>query len=180
MKTLETDRLILGMWSKKDAEALYDYAQNPNVGPNAGWRPHSDVRESKRIIKEVYMCGDIWKIMFKDSMKVIGSIGLNDDKRRPGIASRELGYSLSEEYWGCGIMTEAARAVVEYAFNDMNLEILAVTTGPDNIRSQRVIEKLGFSFEGTERYAYLIYDRSVRDVNCYSMFRSEWKQITSE
>jgi len=177
METLETDRLILTAWTKKDAEALFDYAKNPNVGPSAGWKPHSDPHESKRIIKDVFMRGDVWKIALKGSDKAIGSIGLDNDKRRPGVASRELGYSLSEEYWGRGLMTEAAAEVIRYAFEKMDMEILAVNTGIDNVRSQHVIEKLGFTYEGTERHSYLVYDSTVRDIRCYSMYRYEWEQL---
>ncbi|MGI6721189.1 MAG: GNAT family N-acetyltransferase [Anaerovoracaceae bacterium] len=174
MQILETERLRLDNWTKKDAQQLYEYASNPAVGPAAGWRPHASVAESRQIIKKVFMAGNVWKIVDKESQRAIGSIGLDTDKRRPHINSRELGYSMDQNFWGRGLMTEAARAVLEFAFGVMGLDIVAITTGPDNWRSQRVIEKLGFHYEGTERYAYRIYDDSIRDLRCYSLLRTEW------
>ena len=97
--TLETERLILRMWSKKDAPELYEYAKNPNVGPHAGWKPHASVHESRMIISQLFLTNMCWAIVDKESGKVIGSIGLEEDKFRPDIKSKELGYSLAEDHW---------------------------------------------------------------------------------
>lgn len=176
MKTLETERLRLERWSvRKDAADLFAYAQDPDVGPNAGWAPHKNIRESKTRIRQIFLPNDTWKIVDKETGRAIGSIGLEPDARRPGIRSMELGYSMAKDYWGRGLMTEAGTAVLEYAFTDLGLEIVAITTGPDNKRSQRVIEKLGFIYEGKLRRAFKIYDGTLRDVLCYSLFRSEWE-----
>lgn len=177
---LETERLILRMWKTKDAAALYDYAKNPNVGPNAGWKPHASVYESRMIIKEIFLPNMCWAIVDKETNKVIGSIGLEDDAFRPGVKSKELGYSLSEEYWKRGIMTEAAKRVIRYAFEELKLDILMIKTGDANVRSQRVIEKCGFTYEGTLRRAYLLYDGSIREVRCHSMLKEEYEKCRKE
>lgn len=174
MKTLETERLILKKWERRDGEALFSYAKNPNVGPHAGWKPHENVKESRRIIKELFIPNDVWKIIWKEEDRIIGSIGLEKDKRRPGVKSFELGYSLAEEYWGRGIMTEAGKAVMRYAFTEMKAEVMSITTGPENLRSQSTIKKLGFKYEGHERYAYLVYDGTVRDTLVYSLLKDEY------
>lgn len=172
--TLETERLILRMWSKKDAPALYDYAKNPNVGPNAGWKPHASVYESKMIISQLFLKNMTWAIVDKESGKVIGSIGLEEDKLRDEVKSKELGYSLSEEFWRRGIMTEAAKRIIKYAFEELKLDVLMIKTGDANVRSQRVIEKCGFVYEGTLRRAYRLYDGNVREIRCHSMLREEY------
>ncbi len=172
--TLETERLILRSWTKKDAPALYEYAKNPNVGPAAGWRPHASVQESKAIIDRIFRVNTTWAIVHKADDKVIGSIGLEPDKIRTGISSRELGYSLSEDYWGRGIMTEAAGRIIDYAFQEMGLKVLMIRTSETNHRSQSVISKCGFTYEGTLRDAYRIYDGSLRETRIYSMLRSEY------
>ncbi len=174
MTKLETGRLLLTPWKKKDAADLYAYAKNPNVGPHAGWKPHADVRESKRIIKKIFMPSQVWAIRDKETGKVIGSIGLDEDKYRPRINSRELGYSMDEAYWGKGLMTEAAKEVIRYGFDTLKLDIICICTGPENKRSQSVIRKCGFTYEGTLRRAYKIYDGTVRDVLCHSLMREEY------
>ena len=87
-----------------------------------------------------------------------------------------MGYSLGREFWGRGYMTEAAVAVMDYGFREFNLTVMAICTSPDNKRSQRVIEKCGFKFEGRQRRGYRIYDGSDRDNMVYSILREEWEE----
>lgn len=176
MKTLETERLILSKWHpRRDAKDLFEYAKGPNVGPNAGWAPHESIADSKMRIKKVFLKSGIWKISLKGEGKAIGSIGFENDLRRVDMKSKELGYSLSEEYWGRGIMTEAAREVLRYAFGELKLDVVSIVTTPDNRRSLRVIEKLGFIYEGTLRAGQMTYDGKIKDTMCFSMLRREWE-----
>ncbi|MDF3000111.1 MAG: N-acetyltransferase [Bacillota bacterium] len=178
MKTIETERLLLRDWSIEDVDDLYDYAKNPNVGPHGGWKPHESKVESLEIMQSLFIDKyDSWAIVHKETGKVIGSIGYESDARRPGINCRELGYAMHEDYWGRGIMTEAAKAVIRHAFLKMDVPMIAIYRSPLNERSGRVIEKCGFTFEGTLRNAYKIYDGTVRDVNCYSMLKEEFEAI---
>ena len=172
--TIETERLYLRMWNKKDAADFFEYAKNPNVGPIAGWKPHASMAESRSIITDFFMRNMVWAIVCKENGKVIGSIGFSDDKIRPGVNSKELGYSLSEEYWGRGFMTEAAARMVTYAFDVLHLDVLSITTRENNERSRRVIEKCGFKYEGTLRRTYKIYDGSIKTIRCYSMLKEEY------
>ena len=182
MKTIETKRLWLTGWtlSEADVRDLYDYAKDPDVGPPAGWKPHESMEESKEIIEKLFLPHRAFAIREKETGKIIGSIGLEEDRRRENVASRELGYSLKKSCWGKGYMTEAARAVIDYGFRELNLTIIAICTGPENKRSQRVIEKCGFSYEGRQRRAYHIYDGSDRDNLLYSLLREEWEILQEE
>lgn len=177
METIETERLILRGWCLADAEALYDYAKNPNVGPPAGWKPHESVEESRDILENLFLKKyEIWAIVQKDTGKVVGSIGFEEDVKRPGITTcKELGYAMAEECWGKGLMTEAAKATICYGFEEMGLSMISIGRGPANHRSGRVIEKCGFVEEGTLRQAYCIYDGTLRDTRCYSMTKDEFE-----
>lgn len=177
MKSLETERLVLKMFTLDDAEGLYAYARNPNVGPHAGWSPHKSVEESKEIIQQLFIPVETWAIRLKENDKLIGSIGLEYDKYRPDANSKELGYSLSEEYWRQGIMTEAAKEVIRFAFEELGLEQIGICTGTANTRSQRVIKKCGFRYEGTIRRTYKIYDGTLRDSMVYSMLKEEYEAM---
>lgn len=174
MKTLETERLVLRMYSLMDAEGLYEYAKNPNVGPHAGWAPHKDVAESEEIIRTLFMPNEAWAIRRREDDRLIGTITLEPDKYRPEANSRELGYSLAEDQWGKGIMTEAAERVLEFAFTEMGLSQVGICTSMANKRSQRVIEKCGFTYEGTVRRAYKIWNGEVRDSMVFSILKEEW------
>ena len=109
VQPLETERLQLRGWKRSDAPQLYAYASNPNVGPKAGWKPHESIAESRKIIETVFRESRVWAIIEKTGGRIIGSIGLSEDRLRPGVRSLELGYSLAEEFWGHGLMTEAHR-----------------------------------------------------------------------
>ena len=111
---IETERMILMPYRPEDAEGLYEYAKNPDVGPHAGWKPHESVAESKMIIEEMFMPAGAWAIRLKDSDRLIGTIGLEPDKYRPESNSREVGYSLAKDCWGKGLMTEAVHLITGF------------------------------------------------------------------
>lgn len=180
MKRIETERMVLRPWTTDDAGECFLLAKNPNVGPHAGWKPHADAEESRKIIEEIFLPAGAWAVTMRESGRIVGCVGLEPDKTRPDVASRELGYWLAEEYWGKGLMTEAARAVIDYGFETLLLEVLAICTGPENRRSQNVIQKCGFSYEGTLRRSYKIFDGSVRDTLHYSLLREEWVSCRSK
>lgn len=177
MKTLETKRLILTNWTEADASELYQLAKNPNLGPHAGWKPHADEAESMDVINNLFLTSTVWKITDKKTGQLLGSLGLETDRFRPGIASKELGYWIAESHWGQGLATEASLAALAYGFSDLELDIVGICTGPHNLRSQRVIEKLGFVYEGTHRHCNRIYDGTIRDVLAYSMLQEEWIRL---
>jgi len=178
VKTLTTERLILRQWSIEDAQDLFDYAKNPNVGPHGGWKPHENVMESFSIITELFMKTYYsWAIVDKETEKVIGSVGFEKDPRRRELNCLEMGYALAEDHWGRGLMTEAARAAVDHGFQYLKLDMISVYRNPGNKRSGRVIEKCGFVYEGTLRKANLVYDGEIRDVACYSMTRQEYGAV---
>ena len=73
---LETERLILRRWKDSDAERLYEYAKDPDVGPIAGWPPHQSIEESRGVIKNVFSGREAYAICLKTDDKVIGDIEL--------------------------------------------------------------------------------------------------------
>ncbi len=177
MSIITTERLYLSPFKEEDAEDFYQYAKNPNVGPIAGWAPHKDVEDTLQIMREIFMHPYAWTIRLKDDSRMIGAIALEHDKYRPDARSKEIGYSLSEEFWGRGIMTEAAKAVMKFGFEELDLEIIGICTGKVNKRSQRVIEKCGFQYEGTIRKTYEVFDGSLRDSLVFSMLREEYEKL---
>lgn len=175
MRTLETQRLILRNVKKSDVHDFYEFAKSPNIGPNAGWEPHNSLEMSLGILRSIIESNNVWAIVYKENNKMIGSIGLHKDIHRNPEDIRMLGYVLSEKYWGKGITTEAAKEVIRYAFEDLNLSLISIQHYPHNIRSMRVIEKCGFKYEGTLRYAAKIFNGSVYDLMCYSLTKDEWE-----
>lgn len=175
MNTLITERLILRPFKETDLEDLYEYASNPNIGPRAGWKPHQSKEESKGILNMFMEAGDVWALEYKENHKVIGSLGLHNDRLRSVDDIKMLGYVLSEDYWGKGLVAEAAKAAIQYAFEKLGVKLVSVHHYPFNQQSKRVIEKCGFIYEGTLRHATKLYDGTVYDLVCYSLTREEWE-----
>jgi putative acetyltransferase len=149
MKILETERMILRPWKIEDLEDFYEYAKNPNVGPNAGWEPHKDKEVSLKILKSFIEKDEVRAIVYRDNGKVIGSIGAHCDHKREEVKAKMIGYVLSEDYWGRDLMPEAVNAVIKYLFEEEKLDVISCYHFPFNIRSKKVIEKCNFKYEGT-------------------------------
>ena len=181
LKPIETERLILNKWTLSDAdiEGLYAFASNPNVGPNAGWKPHADLAESRKIIENVFLPYHVWSIREKATGRVVGNIGLEPDRRREDVNSMEVGYSLAEDCWGRGYAAEAAWPVIEYAFEEKGAAAINVGHFHDNMQSKRVIEKLGFCYIETLENAYTLYTGDVKHEVLYRMTRDDYNAIKS-
>ncbi len=104
--------------------------------------------------------------------KVVGSIGIF---RQGNIHSQtaELGYYIAEEYWGKGIMTEAVKQICEYVFGDSDIIRIYAEPFANNIASCRVLEKVGFQYEGTLR-SNAVKNGKVIDMKMYSLIKEEY------
>lgn len=178
MSKLHSERLILRPININDCDDIFEYASNPHVGPNAGWKPHESKEETLEIMKTLFLDKDtIWGIMLKDSQKLIGTIGLVDDSKRVNDQAKMLGYAIGEKYWGKGFMTEAAGEVLRYGFNGLQLDLISAYCYPFNKRSQGVIKKCGFIFEGVLKKAEKIYNGDIFDIECYALTADEYFAI---
>lgn len=146
---METDRLILRPFQPMDADKLYQYAQNPQIGLNAGWPPHKNLAESTTILKNILMTDSTYAMAFKSTPdNMIGSISIKaPSKDFMAANSAEIGYWIAEDFWGQGLMMEAAHAIIQHCFNDLNYASLWCGYYDGNNQSKRVQEKLGFIYQ---------------------------------
>lgn len=165
---IETERLLLRPFRESDAEAFFECCQNPNIGNNAGWKPHGSLEESQEILRSVFISqSGIWAITLKEDGRLIGSVGIIPDPKRENPQARMLGYWLDESHWGKGYMTEAVQSVLDYGFNTLQLSLITANCYPHNERSQQVLKRHGFIYEGTLHQAELTYDGHLYDHQCY-------------
>lgn len=165
---IETERLLLRPFRESDAEAFFECCQNPNIGNNAGWKPHGSLEESQEILRSVFISqSGIWAIILKEDGRLIGSVGIISDPKRENPQARMLGYWLDESHWGKGYMTEAVQSVLDYGFNTLQLNLITANCYPHNERSQQVLKRHGFIYEGTLHQAELTYDGHLYDHQCY-------------
>lgn len=174
---MQTQRLLLRPIVMEDAREVFAFSREQNVGPNAGWKPHASLRDTIEIMPKVLVGQQgVFGVVLKDTGILIGSIGLMPDVKRSNPRVRMLGYALSERCWGRGFTTEAARAVLHYGFETLHLDMISAYCYPQNERSQRVLAKCGFIYEGCLRQSELRYDGKTLDNLCYALTRERFMQ----
>ncbi|RXZ01671.1 GNAT family N-acetyltransferase [Fictibacillus sp. S7] len=183
MKELQTERLRLRPWEPSDYKDLYEYAKSEQVGPNAGWKPHKDEEESKEIIDLFLKEDETWAIELLSEGKVIGSIGLHD--RTPDLSlvylnQKEIGYVLNPAYWGNGYVPEAVKTVLQFGFEELNLDIVWCGHFDFNHNSKRVNEKCGFNFRFSQEKILERVDGKVVTSLYYSILKEEYEERTQQ
>lgn len=153
MEQLETPRLILRGFVMEDLDDFYSYCSDPDVGIHGGRETHQDKQQSAEELRKRISEDKTWAICKR--RKNIGMIWLEPDFRRKRSFDRcrVLGYLLAKPEWGQGLMTEAVRSRT-VCFEELSLELVSTYRFSYNQRSGRVMEKMGFVWEGTLRDAY--------------------------
>ena len=163
---LQTKRLVLRIGNEDDAQALLDYVVR-NREYHARWEPR--VAESfftlemqRRLIQrriEEFACGDAACFLLFDRAapeRVIGRCNFSEIVRGPFQACY-LGYGVDREYEGKGFMAEALRRALDYVFTELRLHRVMANHRPENERSARLLQRLGFTREGYAK-DYLFID----------------------
>ena len=144
---METDRILLRHWQESDADVLYEYASDPDVGTMAGWPPHKSREESMEVIRTVFNNPTTWAIVLKETGKVVGAMGYGPSCEC-SLPSREgeptVGYWIGKPYWGKGICTEALRLMIDHIRKTTTIISLVSGHFTDNPASGRVMEKCDF------------------------------------
>lgn len=152
MIVTQTPRLTLRYASLDDVVAMRAIFADPEVmqygdGPQTDDWIRSWIQRMNRNYNEHGF--GLWIVSETDEPNAIGYCGLTHFPDINGRAEIEVGYRLARKYWGCGFATEAAAAVRDYAFNDLDIERLIAIINPENQRSVRVAEKLGMELDST-------------------------------
>jgi ribosomal-protein-alanine N-acetyltransferase len=151
---IATARLQLRPARPEDAEPLFRYASDPEVARYVTWSAHQSIDETRGFI--AWAASNVDKSMnivwiIEHAGEPIGAIGLHGIRwglRAIRVDHAELGYWIGRAHWGKGLVSEAARAVVDWGFSTCGLHKINVMCLEQNAGSRRVIEKLGARFVG--------------------------------
>ena len=179
LTVMHTDRLNLRPFVQEDLADLHEYSKSPKVGKSAGLIPHKDIRESEKVLRQFIDNDFVWAMVKMPDGKVIGAVQLCVDDKRQNLKARTFGCVTSEDYWGMGLGVEALRAVVRYAFEELEMDIVSTYCCTFNERSRRMINRCGFVLDGILRMAGRTYDGEQYDEECYSMTRKEYLKLAS-
>lgn len=171
---IETQRLLLRRWERKDFKSYVPIVSDPEVMIPAGCQPAGTLEAASAMFARDLRNDLCYAIVLQKENQVIGRIKFQSDLRRFHINSLSIGYELRRDQWGRGYMTEALAAMVTCAFEKKKVDVLAVSHYSDNERSRRVIEKCGFRLEGVVPWACKRFDGKICDDVCYSILREDY------
>lgn len=172
---LRTERLLLRPYIESDADDVFAYAQLEEWSryhlPRVPYPyARSDADEFIASVLNTSWGEEAnWAIV--DDERVVGGLNLT---RAPSEAAAELGYSLAPAHWNRGLTTEAARAVLDYAFYVLPLEVVAARADARNIGSWRVMEKLGMRRTALEAGGRIDRTGAAVDEVHYAINRTAW------
>ena len=170
-----TDRLVLRRFTKKDARDMYVWASNPNVTKYLSYQPHKSIKDSKRILRKwivSYRKQNVYNWGIEYMGVCIGNISVVSQKENGYIC--HLGWQIDEKHWNKGIVTESAKAVINFLFTEVGCDRISAACDTRNVGSERVMQKIGMKFEDCLRRYYYQKDGSIGDRNFYAILRSEW------
>lgn len=172
---LFTDRIVLRAAVPGDAEQYHALLSILEVTRYSDWPDNPTSTHVNRVVKWMSEACDkgkgcAWIMEARDTGQVIGAIRFNSVHKPSKCA--ELGYELHPLFWGKGLMTEALAAVVDCGFGHFSLNRIEAWTLPGNTASDRVLEKTGFSYEGTLRQKGW-FKGAFHDFRMFSRLRGE-------
>ena len=176
---IKTARLILRPWREEDAQSLYQYASDREVGPAAGWPVHTSVENSREIIATILSTPETYAVCLKVDNRAIGSVGLKMGEATD-MTDRadecELGYWIGKPFWGQGLIPEAASALLAHAFDELGMRAVWCGYYDGNVKSRRVQEKLGFVYHHTTEGLNVPLLNEVRTGHVMLMTKEQWEK----
>ena len=175
--TLETPRLILRAMKVSDAEDMFAYARHEEVSRYLTWSPHTDVQYTKEYLTYVgqrYRTGDFydWAVVCREDGHMIGTCGFTcfDFVSDAG----QIGYVFHPDYRGRGLATEAVRAVLDFGFRRLELHRIDARFMQENLRSLKLMERVGMTFEGYARESMMVKG-TYRTIGTCSILKYEYQ-----
>ena len=171
--TLRTERLILRPFTFSDVENVLAYASDSKFSrflplPNPYTKTDAEEFVARNVLRNR---NEAPSFAIEHQGTVVGAVDLNIETP---ISVASLHYGLSPTHWNQGLMTEATQSVLNWGFNEFELEKIYSWADVENIGSWRVMEKIGMKREGTLRSQGV--NRGVRqDYHYYGILRSEWE-----
>ena len=190
---IETERLILRHVRKEDAEDIFEYAKDSDVGPRAGWEPHRTIEDTRALLASWTapdLVGEQFAVVYRPDNKVVGTMGvlqLNLRKKDSGnkfvnnlIESGkkvyEIGNAIAKPYWGRGLSTECLKEMTNYLFETTDADVVITTHYSENKASGRVQEKCGMKILGTYQREQAWFNTLDKTMVVRGKTREEWEE----
>ncbi len=170
---LETERLALRSPTLADVKAIARLANDRRIAENTRRLPHPYLQEhAVEFVRAVAADRSELVFLIEQNFAPVGMVGIS--WREPDAP--DLGYWLGFEHWGQGLGTEAARAVIDYFFEEFSHETLFAGARVANPMSRNILEKCGFQWSGVELHRFEALGSS-SPVDCFRLSRSVWSSL---
>jgi RimJ/RimL family protein N-acetyltransferase len=172
---LETERLLLRKPTLADVKAIARLANDRRIAENTRRLPHPYTEQDAIVFVRAFASDNRETVFLIESASTpIGMVGI--DWRQQNAP--ELGYWLGVRYWGQGFATEAARAVIDFSFEEFDAEHLIAGARVVNPASRNILEKCGFQWSGVELHRFVALGCST-PVDCFRLSRGVWSSLKS-
>lgn len=178
---IKTERLTLRRFTIEDAKPMFDtWANDKRVTKFLTWLPHGTLEVTESIVSlwiKDYEKADNYNWAIELEGKIIGSISVTEiDENSERV---EIGYCIGFDFWGKGIMSEAAKAVIDFLFEKVNVHRVTITHATKNPASGKVAKHCGLTLEGVRREFFKSTCGEFLDIAVYSILRHEWQEKSS-
>jgi len=172
---IQTPRLVLRGLGEDDVPFLLEHFGRSEINEYSADDNVKNLEEAKELyLKYIAPTTNRFRLGLLLDDKLIGTVGFYGIDHENGKAI--AGADLMKEYWGKGLMTEALQALIDYGFEQMNLNRIDATSDPENSRSIRLMERCGFRREGLLRQRFY-YKASFHDEAIYSLLKEDWRAM---
>lgn len=175
-QTIYTERIVLRKFTVSDAQAMFEgWANDERVTRYLTWSVHESPIVTEQLVEHwctEYENPNRYNWVMEYEGVPIGNISVVNLNEKYEFA--ELGYCMSKAYWNRGLMTEAAKAVIDYLFAEVGVNRVSISHAVKNPASGRVAQKCGLTFEGTKREYFKSSGGEFLDISDYGIIRSEW------
>lgn len=178
LPTIEAARVRLRHLEESDTDSLFEIFSDPEAMRFWSWSPFKERAEAAKLLAEIHEFWQQkslfqWGIALRENDQVIGTTTLFrlDDKSRRA----EIGYILNRNFWGKGYINEALTALLDFAFDEMNLHRIEADIEPRNTGSVKTVERLAFKREGLLRERWIV-DGEMQDSVFYGLLKRDWEK----
>ena len=173
---IKTERLILRKFTVDDYRDMFNnWASDERVTKYLTWSPHRSPQETRQLLEGwcgAYERDNAYNWVMEFDGKAIGNISVVTLSDKSEYA--ELGYCMGYNFWNKGLMTEAARAVINFLFTEVGVHRVGIAHAVKNPASGRVAQKCGLTFEGTKRECFKSSTGEFLDISYYGILAQEW------
>lgn len=183
----QTERLILRQWKERDAKALFRWAQDPLIGPAAGWNALCNVEDALAMIRGQYAAPEVYALCLRgdadgldnaEALEPVGCISLKfgDDTDLTEAADEcEISSWIAKPYWGQGLIPEGCEVLLRHGFEDLDMKAVWAGYYDGNEKSRACLKRIGFTDHHTDKNMFLPLMNQLRVGHIVVMTRKHWE-----